>query len=41
MTDDSIAFGLVTGPDLADALTLLDELAATAIFSAFALRMPR
>jgi len=41
MTDDSITFGLVTRPDLAHARKLLDELAATAIFSAFALRMPR
>jgi len=38
MTDDSITFGLVTRPDLAHARTLLDEIAATAIFCAFALR---
>jgi len=38
MTDESITFGLVTRPNLAHARTLLDELAATAIFCAFALR---
>jgi hypothetical protein len=38
MTDESITFGLVTRPNLAHARTLLDEIAATAIFCAFALR---